>query len=61
MASDPREFAFWLFCLARRAADELDARREAYPDLFEGSALEDELEDQTLELLRNTRAKWRAV
>lgn len=61
VAYDRNAFAFWLFCLARRAADELNARRAEHPDLVDGSDLADELEDQTLEILRSTGAKWPAV
>jgi DNA-directed RNA polymerase specialized sigma24 family protein len=49
---DEAEFAYWLFCLARRTADQLCTELSEHPDLLLGSDLEGEGDDLTIELLR---------
>ncbi len=59
MKHDEVGFAFWLFCLARRSADDLNGRLAENPELFASSDLADlELgfDDPSIEMLRGARA-----
>ena len=52
---DEAEFAFWLYCLARRTADHLCEQLAKYPELLASADFEGSLEDWPIEALRGTR------
>jgi DNA-directed RNA polymerase specialized sigma24 family protein len=59
MRHDEVGFAFWLFCLARRSADDLNVQLAENPERFADSDLADlELgfDDQSIEMLRGARS-----
>ena len=54
---DEAEFAFWLYCLARRTADRLCDQLAEHPDLLASCDLEGEFEHLTMQILRSTSRK----
>jgi DNA-directed RNA polymerase specialized sigma24 family protein len=53
---DEAEFAFWLYCLARRTADQLSEQLAEHPELLASADFEGDLEDWSIELLRGARS-----
>jgi DNA-directed RNA polymerase specialized sigma24 family protein len=49
---DEAQFAFWLYCLARRTADQLCEQLAEHPELLAAGDLEGNLEDWSIDLLR---------
>jgi len=53
---DEAEFAYWLYSLARRSADQLCAQLAEHPELLVDSECERDLEHETLEMLQALRS-----
>ena len=57
---DEAEFAFWLYCLARRTADQLCDQLAEHPELLASADFEGGLEDWSIELLLGTQVMAKA-
>lgn len=57
IAKDEADLAFWLYCLARKTADRLCDQLAEHPDFLASCDPEGEIENLTIQILRNTSPK----